>query len=324
MRYKRSIIAVFLAAVVVLTGFRAFGAETFNRVVAIVNDDVITLYELNRKIKEVTGMTPIDLKEQNENAYLDARRSVLELLIDDKIYQRKIKELGIQVTQAQVDKTIERIKRHNRWTQEDLLYQIEKDGLTFEQYEGKVRSDLEKVSLINFEVKSKIIIREEMVQEYYEKHIDEFSEDEKVHLANIILITQDPGDQREMEELINKGKRILDELRKGKNFGELAKKYSMGPTASEGGDLGEFKTSQLGPDIRKVLRGMPAGGFSKLILRENGIQIIQLLNRQGGKNRSLDEVREAINDILYQREVEKRYNNWIKELREDSYTKINF
>ena len=96
-------------------------AEVCNRVVAVVNNDVITLYELNNRMKEMTGVPAEELKLKSEAMYLDARGKILELLIDEKIAQAKIKELRIQVSDKQVDSYIEKVKRDNQLTQEDLV-----------------------------------------------------------------------------------------------------------------------------------------------------------------------------------------------------------
>ena len=104
----------------------------------------------------------------------------------------------------------------------------------------------------------------------------------------------------------------------------MAGKYSEGPGADEGGDLGVFKTAQLDPELRKILETIPAGGVSDLIIRPQGIQIIRLIAKERGKLKRLDEVRDAIYGLLYREEVNKRYENWIEELRERSYTKIIF
>lgn len=324
MKSIKSIGAVLLVGMALFSGVDGLCAEVCNRVVAVVNDEVITLYELNKKIKEVTGLAPLDLRQESEDAFLDARRKILNLLIDEKISDNKSKELGIVVTQTEVDRAVERIKEGNQWTHEDLLYRLEMQGIDYEEYLKIIKNNIERSKLINLEIKSKIIVREEMIQQYYEEHLDQFSSDEAVHVAGIFLIGENPGDEQEMKGLTATGRHILAELEKGGDFGALAREYSNGPTAPEGGDLGVFKISQLEPAMRDILQGIPKGGVSELIPRRNGIQILKVVDRDEGKKKTLDEVRGAIHDILYQNEVDKRYSSWIKELRETSYTKIIF
>jgi peptidyl-prolyl cis-trans isomerase SurA len=324
MGFVRSIGAVVFFVVIFITGTPTMAAEICNRVVAFVNDDVVTLHELNKKIKEITGQTPLDLKLQDEGNYVETRRQVLDLLIDTKISEDKIREMGITITEKMIDETIEKIKGDNHWTQEDLTYFLDRSGLNYDQYRVKVKKDLERFQLINFEVKSKIIIREEMINQYYEKHRDDFSSHGSVHLAGIFLARKNPKDEQELSELSERAEAILAELKEGKNFGELVEKYSDGPGADEGGDLGVFKSSQLEPELGRIMKTIPEGGFSDPIIRPQGIQIIKLIRREEGKVKTLEQVRDAVYGILYQDEVNKRYLTWIKELRESSYTKIVF
>jgi peptidyl-prolyl cis-trans isomerase SurA len=162
-------------------------AETNNRVVAIVNDEVITLYELNGRMKDLTGLDPAEMRLRDEKQYLEARRKILNSLIEDRLTLEKIRQLGVIVTPKQVDAAIESIKKNNGLTQEDLIAGLKNRGETYDSYREKIKVQLERMELINFEVKSKIIIREEDIKEYYDKHRDEFMSKGKVHLAIIVL-----------------------------------------------------------------------------------------------------------------------------------------
>jgi peptidyl-prolyl cis-trans isomerase SurA len=311
-------------ALVGLMAGPCFAAQTCNRVVAIVNNQVITLYELNNRIKEMTGHSAEDLRARDESQFLDARRRILDLLIDERITEEKIKELKISVSDRQVDAAIEKIKQDNQFTQEDLLARLERDGLTYAKYRQRIKNELERSQLIEYEVRSKILISDEDISRYYVEHESSFATGEEVHLASIFLLRKNPKDPGEREELNKRGQEILTKLRAGEDFSELARRFSQGPGADEGGDLGTFRWDQLDPEAKKILEGVPEGGFSDLIFRDNGVQIIKVVERQGGRRRPLEEVKEAIYDILYREEVNTRYQSWLKGLRESSYTKIIF
>lgn len=299
-------------------------AEICNRVVAQVNNDVITLYELNKKIKELTGFDPRDLRMKDEKRFLEIRQKTIDLLVDEKITNEKIRELGIQVTPKEVDAAIERIKQSNHLTHEDLISSLKKQQMSYESYRERIKSDLERTRLINFEVKSKIIIREEEIKEYYSKNKEKFSTPEKVRLAAIFLKQKDPSNKDETLALFRKAEEIVSRLKKGENFGEMAKKLSQGPGAEEGGDLGFFKTSQLDPDLLKVVKNMSPGDVSRPVMRLAGIQIVKLVEKQDGRVEPFNTVRDNIFGILYQEEINNRYFFWIKELRKKAYTKIIF
>lgn len=324
MNCPKSMRILLFFAMVALPGFHHANGETLNRVVAIVNDDIVTLYELNKKIKELTGLTPVELKGRNEEQYYETRSKILELLIDDKITHGKIREMGIKVTQQEIDKAIEKIKRNNKWTQEDLVSGLQKEGLSLEKYKENMKGELERIELINYEVRSRILIREEMMIQYYEEHKKRFHEEMRVHLASIFLLRQNPDDEEESLEIEKKGKDILARLKGGEDFKDLARKFSQGPGAEDGGYLGVFQLDELNPGLKRVLEVMPEGGFSDLIIMPKGIQIIMMVKKEGGKVKSFEDVEDAIYGILYQEEIDKRYSAWIKELRERSYMKIIF
>lgn len=299
-----------------------FAAEVCNRVVAVVNNDVITLYELNNRIKEMTGSPPEELMQKNEPMFRDAQRKILELLIDEKIAQAKIKELGIKVADRQVDNFLEKMKRDNQWTQEDLVAGLEKEGLSYEKYRERVRRDIERAQLIEYEVRSKIIIRDEVIQKYYEDHRGTFGVAEKVQLAGIFLMRKNMKSEEEMRELYKKAQDISAKLKAGADFSQMAANYSEGPGANQGGDLGQFTVDHLEAGLKSVVEALPEGGISDPLVRPNGIQIIKVVKKQTGKIRSLEEMKEAIYGILYQEEVNRRYQAWIKELRDSAYTRV--
>ena len=189
MNHKQSILKIIVFSFLTLIPLHQASAEIFNRVVAIVNDDVITLYELNKKIVALTGETPVNLRLKGEGRYLEIRRQILELLIDERIAQDKILEMGIRISQRRIDQAIERIKTENKWTQADLLTNLKNQKMTLEQYREEIRKDLERMELINRQVRSKIVIREEEIEKYYREHESMFKDDDRVYLSGIFLLS---------------------------------------------------------------------------------------------------------------------------------------
>jgi peptidyl-prolyl cis-trans isomerase SurA len=312
----------FLILVTSLCLETVFAAEVCNRVVAVVNNEVITLYELNNRIKEMTGATPEELMQKNEAMYRDAEHKILEILIDEKLAQAKIKELRIHVSDKQVDSYLDKLKRDNQWTQEDLVARLKKEGLSYEKYKERLKREIERAQLIEEEVRSKIIIRDESIQKYYEDHKGSFGVAEKVQLAGIFLMRKDLKSEEEMRELYKKAQGISVKLKEGADFAQLAGAYSNGPGANQGGDLGMFTVDNLEPGLKSLVEALPEGAISDPLVRPNGIQIIKVVKKQTGKIRSLEEMREAIYGILYQEEVNRRYQEWIKQLRESAYTRV--
>lgn len=299
-------------------------AETSNKVVALVQEDVITLHELNNRIEEITGQTREEISASGEEYYTEVSNRVLDLMIDEMLARNKIKELELDTTANEINDSIESIKRSNKWTQEDLLKHLEQEGLSYEKLREKIKDEIEHRRLIDFEVQSKILIRDEEIEEYYNIHREEYQRQSEVEIAGIFLFKQDPNDQSEEDMLIEKGNSILRRLDKGEAFEDLAREFSQGPGANEGGNLGIFQESQIDADLSKVIDNLAEGEISGLIKRDNGLQIIKLLNRFEAGRIPLGEVKGNIFEILYSEEVKKRYSAWLNELRSRSYIKKLF
>jgi len=315
---------VIFAATLVFFSPVSVSAEIQNRVVAIVNNELVTLYELNGRIRELTGLSSRELKEKSEEMYIETRRKVLNDLIDQKIALEKIKELEIKVPPEEVDQAIERVKEDNQLTQEGLIAKLKERGTTYEAYRKSIKTELERRQLINYEVQSKIMLREEDIETYYKEHSDEFTSEGKIRLALIFLKQTDPADKDEARDLYQKAQGILSMIEGGEDFGKLAKKFSGGPGARDGGDLGVFKLSELNPEMAEQIMGLSTGDVAKPIIKPDGIRIIKVVEMDGGGVKSLEQVRNAIQSILYREELERRYSAWISELRKKAYTKIIF
>lgn len=298
--------------------------EIYNRVVAIVNADVVTLYELNTRMTELTGMPPDALRRKSESQYLEMRRKVLESLIEEKIALEKIKEMKIDVSSRELDAAIERVKEENDFTQEDLVAALKEQGQSYEEYRKRLKQELERRRLINYEVKSKIIITEEEVKAYYDEHRGKFSTKGKVRLAMIFLKQENPGDGKETRALKEKANRIIQKIKSGEDFAALAKRFSAGPGAAEGGDLGVFKISELNPEMAASIKDLSSGEVSAPIIGSSGIQIIKVVEKDEGGEKTFEQVQNVIRSTLYREKLDQAYSEWIKELREKAYTKIIF
>jgi peptidyl-prolyl cis-trans isomerase SurA len=228
------------------------------------------------------------------------------------------------VPEKEVDAVIERVKEENKLTQEGLIAALKEQGQSYDEYRKMLKIELERARLINAEVKSKIIIREEELKEYYDEHKDEFSSKGKVHLAMIFLKQEDPADQAESRALKDKADKIVQKIRAGEDFGKLAKQLSNGPGANEGGDLGVFKISELNREMAEDIKDLSTGEVGVPIVGPNGIQIIKVVEKDKGGEKSFDQVKNSIRTTIYREKLNQAYADWIKNLREKAYTKIIF
>ncbi|MFP4036006.1 MAG: SurA N-terminal domain-containing protein [Desulfobacteraceae bacterium] len=321
---KQNPLSVFFAVLICLCfllGYKSgSAAETSNRVVAVVSDDVITLHELHKRVEEVTGMNPEAIRRQSSSRYEELAEKVLDSLINERIAQEKTKELGINVSETEIDEAIKRIRKDNRWSEEELQEAIENRNISWEEYRRKIKEELKRQKLIDYEVKSRIIIREEDIEEYYRKNKEEFKHEGGIEVAVIFLGKKNSSESK--EALRKRAEELIDKINNGADFGELARRYSDGPGAEEGGYLGRFDPKELDPLIREAVESTPEGEVGDLIEGPNGFQIVKVVSNRDKGILPLEEVRDAIYNILFRKEIDRRYASWIEELRENTYTKV--
>ncbi len=323
-RLNKAILSLILAAIIIQFLDLSTEAEIYNKIVAIVNGDIITLYELNKRIREMTGKDPMWLRKYDKKHYEELCKKVLNMLIDNKLAESKAKELGIKVSESDIDNEIKRIEEAQGITHEQFLNMLKAHGLTYQEYREQIRKSIQRMQIMEFEVRQRIVISDKKIKQYYEEHKDEFRKAAKVRIASIFLKVDDPENAYEVQDVIRRAQVIMSRIKAGQDFSELAKRFSEGPEADNGGDLGYFTLDELDPQLREIIENMKVGEVKGPIIRPFGIQIIKLLDRQKAGVKPLEEVRDQIRRILYKKELEKRYSVWINELKKKAYIKIMF
>lgn len=298
--------------------------ELVDRIVAEVNDDIITLYELNRKaapyIKRVKAMAR-PLEEERRMIY-ELREKVLNQMIDEKLTDQEIARYNIQVSEEAIDNTIEEMKKRTYMTDQQLRDRLEKEGLTMDEYRTQMKNQILRVRLVNREVKSKIVITDEDIRTYYEKHRDRYVGEGSVHLRQILMDVPSSAGEEEKDVIRKKLAAIRQQVIDGASFEELARQYSESPLAKDGGDLGTFKMSDLAPYILNALSGLKAGQVTEIVENDKGMQLFYVQALQEGQSKSLEEVTPEIENILYDEIVNRKFMSWLEELRERSHIKI--
>jgi peptidyl-prolyl cis-trans isomerase SurA len=299
-------------------------AKILDRIVAVVNNDIITLYELNGAASpyfdriKVMGHPP----ERERELIFRVREDILNQLIDERITDQEIKRAGITVSEAEIEKAIERIKESNYFTDEELRQALARQGVAFDDYRKKLRDQILRTKLVNLEVKSKIVITREEIRAYYEKHANRFGGEKRYHLRNILMkLPSFPGDD-EKKEILQKMEAVLAELKKGEPFERLAGKFSEAPSASGGGDLGVFRMETLAPQLKEALEGVKAGEITPILLTDQGYQIFLVQEIIQADGKTLEAAAAEIEEKLYNEIVDTNFKTWLADLRKRSHIKI--
>jgi len=247
---------------------------------------------------------------------------MLDRLINQKIEDQEIKRSKVEISEEQIDNTIERIKETNYLSDEQLRAALAKDGLTFEEYRSKIKDQILRERLVALKVKSKIVITKEDIKAYYEKHIKEYGGKQKYHLRNIIMTVPLFLDSEKKLEVKAKMDEVLEKLKAGESFKALAAKYSESPAASDGGDLGEFEFDSLSPQLQMAIEKIKPGEFTTVLDTDQGYQIFFLEEIVNTPGKTLEEMSPEIERILYNESIDKKYQAWIGDLRKQAVIKI--
>lgn len=315
-----------LCLVLFWAGVDARSAEGIlvDRIVAQVNDDIITLYELNRKaapyIKRVQAMArPLD--EERRMIY-ELRDKVLDQMVDEKLTDQEIRRFNIQVSEEAIDKTVEEMKKRTYMTDQQLRDSLKKEGLTMDEYRVQMKNQILRVRLVNREVKSKIVITEEDIRAYYEENKAQYVGEGSVHLRQIMLAVSPMTSEAEKQALREKLMLIRKQVMDGASFAALAREYSESTLAKDGGDLGTFSLTDLAPQILNAVSGLKAGDVTDILETNQGMQIFYVEGLETGDGKSLEEVSGDIENILYDQIVNQKFMTWLMDMRQRSHIKI--
>ena len=312
----RILIILFLALLPV-----AANAEVIDGIAAIVNDDIITTYDVDKETEALVREMEKTPPPETDKAKI--RTAAIGRLVDKKLIEQKIKELDIKVGDEEIRQSIEDVKKQNKLTQEALVTALAGQGLTFEQYRAQLKEQLERLRLMSQEVRAKIQVGEREIREYYEANHAKYDEDAVFHARHIFFKLDKKADTAELKRVMDTAAEVLKEAKSGKDFAELAKKYSTDPAAAKnGGDLGTFKKGEMLPEIESSIIGMKPGEISELVKTSAGFHIIKLEEKTTGKGKTFDDVKAEIEDFLYKKKSEDRFNQWVSDLRKGAAIEI--
>ena len=306
----------------------SYGGDYVDRVVAVVNDDVILQTELEKAggeyFERIRMKAPAG---EVESAIEKARGEVLSSLIDNMIVKQKAAELGITVEEAEIDNAIAQILSDNNATLEEFRKELDKVNVSVQDYRDNLRNQILQSRLVGQQVRSRIVIVEEDIREYYEKEYTQEKGESGYYILQIgfnwkNLVTLDGVSQEEARE---KAEAIRARVLAGESFGELARSYSDFPSATDGGNLGLIKKDEMAAYMRDAILSMHPGDISPIIETGSTFQFFKLLSSREGDlvvKAPYESVKDEIREILYRQEMEKDYKAWVENLREQAYIKI--
>jgi peptidyl-prolyl cis-trans isomerase SurA len=332
---------VLFASVLLLAAIAVRADDIVDEIIARVNDQIITRSDMEKAkattLEELKQRFPSDWQSHVAKAQADTLRD----LIDQQLLLERGKDLGITGE-------TELVKRLNQMRQQmglasidDLEAEAKKQGVSYEDFKEQIRISVVTQQVIGQEVGGKLHISNEDIQDWYNKHQKELEGPEEVSLSEIMVSTQPakenveskdkpaaepdknlPEDPAKAAEAEAKANQLLDQLKKGAKFDDLAKKSSDGPTASQGGTLGTFKRGELAKDLEDKTFALKAGENTGVIRTRQGFIILKVTAHRPAGIPPLNEISERIREAIYSERLEPAARAYLTKLREQAFIDI--
>lgn len=296
--------------------------KVVEQIVARVNNDIITYSDYEHSemslrdeiAQECTSCTNAQVSDR----FQAKKNDLLRDLIDQSLLVQRAKDLGITV-ETDLVKRLDQVRQQNKLpSMEALEKEVEKQGIGWEDYKDHIRDTLLTQEVVRREVGSRVVIDHAEVQKYYDEHKAEFNRPEQVAIGEILLSTEGK-DAAQMEEVKKKADDLLAKLQAGADFEELARRYSEGQTAKQGGQLGEYKHGELSPEIEAQVFKLDRNKYTGVIQTKTGFEILRVYQHYQAGEQPLDKVEPEIMNTLYQSRIDPTMRSYLAELREESY-----
>ena len=290
----------------------ARAGEVVNRIVAVVNGEIITLFELNERIKPLLNrFKGREIGERERAAILKIKKDVLNTMVEDVLLRQEVEKYGIEISDVEVENQIQEFKEQNNLNEEEFLRQLRLGKMTRKEFAEKMRQDILKQRLLGFMVRRKVVVTKEEIEECFKTHKQDFTAGKKVHLGLIVL---GPGNSAALIK-----KRIENQEL---SFAEAAEIYSQGPGAENGGDIGLLSWKDLAAEWRQALDGISEGQITEPFVVQGREALLLLKSVQTGSQQPLAKVKDEIHQRIYKQKLEAGFNEYMNTLRANAVIEI--
>ena len=320
MQRKRLFFLVFLLGVLVPA---AAMSEVVDRIVAVVNDDIITLSELDSSFQPYQKRIDAGYKGPDKDKVIaDGHSKILSRMIDNRLIEQRSKKAGIVIKDDEVMDTIKDLLGRKSIPMAEFTKTLEQEGTTLEAYRQDMKEQMTRMRLLRRELKTKTLVSDEEIGEYYVKHRQEYEGKEAVRIKQILILLPQNASRAMKIKLNADAEMIRKRMVDGESFDMLAVQFSQGPSAATGGDVGFLDKGTMLPEVDDRAFRLSKDEISEVIVSPVGFHIIKVLDRRGAGIKPIDVVREEIKAKLEEEKMEKKYEEWIVDLRKKSHIEI--
>ena len=319
-----------VAALVLASANLAWGGVVIDRVVAVVNREVITQSELDEAAQTVkksklaepaaASLNPIgEPTEPNKSL----QRDLLNQMIEQRLLQQEAKKSGIRVSDAEMELALKDIEERNHFpNQEALKLAVTQENVPWDKYVEDLRNQLSVLKLMNREVDSNILITDTETLAYYDANPTQFQLPDQIRLKQILVRLPAGASTETIERKRQRAEEILTEARKGEDFDQLIEKYSDGAERRSGGDLGAFKKGDLAPEIERAVFGLKDGEVSSVVQTNLGFHLFKAHVSQNIQKQPFEKVKKEIEEKILNEKRTALRQKWLTEIWARSFVEV--
>jgi peptidyl-prolyl cis-trans isomerase SurA len=297
-----------LLALVVMP--QSLSAAVIEQLIAVIDGEPYTLTNVRTFAKTRLAKTFPSASLQQINA---ADREVLEQFITDKLMEAEVREAGIRVTDDDVNRYIEQVKKNNRLSDEDFKASLSREGFNLASYAISVKSEMEKAEIIDRQVKRKVNITDEDVERYYKLNAKNYRTNERARIRHILLSLPEKAPADQVNAVSAKARELYKRIVAGEDFAAVAREYSEGAGRADGGDIGWVNKGTLIAGLEEVaFEKLSPGKVSEPFRTSMGMHIVKLEAREAGSVLPLGTVAPKIKQDLLTKAMEERFAKWLK------------
>lgn len=318
-KMKKSKFILIICIIILLAMPLSAYPEVINKVVAVVNDEVITQQDIDQLLAVLYAQfsqsykSDVVIKKMEE-----AKKDILNQVIEDKLVLSRAKELGLKVTDAEVDDKLNSVKSGFP-SEKEFEDTIASQGITLAVLKDRYKDQIMMKKLVDYEIKAGISVLPSEISGYYEKHREDFKRDEKYKIKNILIKASDEvGFELARIEIAG----IYNKLKEGYSFDEIAKSRSQGASADNSGDMGYIGRGEMREDLEKVIFKLKSGEFSEPVKSDIGYHIFKVEDIKNNGYFSLDEVNKDIQLMIFQQKFKDKLKEWLDNLKSKAYISI--
>ncbi len=253
-----------------------------DRIVAIVDQTVVTEQELESRITTVTAQFKKQGTELPPEDIL--RKQILERLITDTLQIQYAAQTGLKVDDNQLDKTIERIAEQNQMTLTEFSEALAKDGVSMRKFRSDIRNEITIARLREREVDGRVNVSESEIDNFLTSQAANNENQDEFEISHILIRTPEEGATEDVQKAKAKVDSAVNELNTGKSFAKVSASFSDAPNALEGGNLGWKSGAQMPALFLDALKTMQIGDISPPLRSPNGFHVLKLTNKRGGNS----------------------------------------